>query len=329
MRKILMFLFLTFACTEPDKLEDTSIEDSAVESLIEIDEDGDGFPHWQSTIDITIADCDDLDPNVNPETERYIPAGSFLRGDDFMPNTSPQTDVYLSDFCLDVYEVTNAQFVSFLKHQIENGFDNETANGQPLFDFEDNDDTYPERIERVPDTVFASSPGFEQHPVTEVWQWSGFAFCEWKNKTLPTEAEWEKGARGTDGRFYPWGEQMPDCSKANYGTMESQCVGDTIDVGNYPDGISPYGLHDMAGNVAEFVSDWYQEDYYEQAPTSDPLGPDSGFFDDGQGNSFEAIIARSGNHSTGPGDLQTFFRTPEPFDATSNGVGFRCARPLD
>ena len=84
-----------------------------------------------------------------------------------------------------------------------------------------------------------------------------------------------------------------------------------------------------SGNIAEFVSDWYQNDYYQDAPTQNPQGPESGFFDNGNGNSFEAIIARSGNHSTGPNDLKTFFRIPEPFDATSNGVGFRCARNLD
>ena len=322
-------MMLLLACTLADKNEDTAsshLDDSAVE-IEEIDLDNDGYPDWRSTTDIHRADCDDSDPNITPNVERYIPAGVFIRGENDAPFTSPQQEIYLSDYCLDVYEVRNDDFVEYLIAQLEAGWDNQTPEGLPLFDFADDDDIYPERIERTPGS-FQSMLGYENHPVTEVWQWSAQGYCAWAGKRLPTEAQWEKGARGEDGRSFPWGEEEPSCALVNFGTMESQCIGDTVEVGSYPEGASPYGLLDMSGNVAEFVNDWFLPDYYSDSPFEDPTGPEEGFFDDGQGNQFQAIIARSGNHATGKGDLQTFFRQPEPFDATSNGIGFRCGRDL-
>ena len=99
-------------------------------------------------------------------------------------------------------------------------------------------------------------------------------------------------------------------------------------VGSYPDGASPYGIMDMAGNVSEWVYDYYQEDYYMESPSVDPIGPSSGYFEDETGQGFEARIARSGNHSTEEGALQVFHRTPEPANGSSNGLGFRCVREI-
>ena len=320
-----------FAC-QPQKSEDTGrIVDSATdtaEELIEVDADGDGYPLWSSTTDIANADCDDTNPNITPLIERYIPAGTFQMGENMTPFSGPAHDVTLSDYCIDTYEVTNDQFAAFLQNLFEQGLDNVNEDGLELFDLDDDDDVFPQRIERVPEGYIVVE-GYNQHPVTEVFLWSGHTYCGWDAKQLPTEAQWEKAARGTDGRTYPWGDSMPDCDLTNFGFIGEQCVGDTVDIGSYPNGVSPYGVHDMAGNVAEWVSDWFGMDYYESSPSLDPIGPESGWFDDGQGNAFEARIVRSGNHATGAGDVQTHYRQPEPPEGSSNGIGFRCARPLE
>ena len=324
-------MWLLFAC-QPQKSEDTgTVMDSATdtaEELIEVDADGDGYPLWSSTTDIANADCDDTNPNITPLIERYIPAGTFQMGENMTPFSGPAHEVTLSDYCIDTYEVTNDQFAAFLQNLFEQGLDNVNEDGLELFDLDDDDDVFPQRIERVPEGYIVVE-GYNQHPVTEVFLWSGHTYCGWDAKQLPTEAQWEKAARGTDGRTYPWGDSMPDCDLTNFGFIGEQCVGDTVDIGSYPNGVSPYGVHDMAGNVAEWVSDWFGMDYYESSPSLDPIGPESGWFDDGQGNAFEARIVRSGNHATGAGDVQTHYRQPEPPEGSSNGIGFRCVRPLE
>ena len=324
-----------FAC-QPKSVDTAIVQDTAgeqdtgtedIEVMEEVDADGDGYPLWSSTVDLERADCDDNNPDVTPLTERYIPAGEFLRGENNTPWSSPQRTIELSDYCIDVYEVTNQQFSDFLNDMLELGFDNVTEDGLELYDSDDDDDVFPERIVMT-HTGFGVMEGYDQHPVNEVFKWSGDSYCEFMDQYLPTEAQWEKAARGDDGRRFPWGNSDPTCTLTNFGFIGEQCTGDTVPVGSYPDGVSPYGVHDMAGNIAEWVSDWFGMDYYADSPTVDPLGPDTGWFDDGQGNAFEARVVRSGNHATGVGDIQTHYRQPEPVGASSNGIGFRCVRSL-
>jgi formylglycine-generating enzyme required for sulfatase activity len=115
----------------------------------------------------------------------------------------------------------------------------------------------------------------------------------------------------------------------NFGTLEERCEGDTTPVGSYPQGASPFGVLDMAGNVSEWVFDYFQEEYYSNSETIDPKGAEAEYYEDETGQGFVARIARSGNHSTGKGSMQVFHRTLEPEYGTSNGLGFRCVRILE
>jgi formylglycine-generating enzyme required for sulfatase activity len=193
--------------------------------------------------------------------------------------------VYLDAFYIDRTEVTNAQY----RACVEAG-----ACSQPH------------------DTGWYNDPNRAEHPVVYVDWNQANAYCRWAGKRLPTEAEWEKAARGTDGRTYPWGNSDPDCNKANYG----DCVGDKTAVGSYPAGASPYGALGMAGNVCEWVADWYDLGYYSQSPTRNPPGPDSG----------EERGLRGGSWVFLPGLCRNAVRGWAAPDDQHDVVGFRCAR---
>jgi formylglycine-generating enzyme required for sulfatase activity len=233
--------------------------------------------------------------------------------------------ISLSSYCIGVYEVQNSDFVLFMNEQRDLGFENQTLDGQPLFDFEDNDDPYPERI-LDNGIIYTVQEGYQTHPVVEVYRWSAQSYCAWLGQRLPTEAEWERAARGDEGEIYPWGDAQADCSKSNYWPQnppQDPCVDDTKPVGSYPAGM--WEIYDMAGNVSEWVSDWYQASYYEESPIENPTGPQNGWAEDPMNpEGFEAALARGGSLGSGSGSLRSFHRVPEPVDATSNGLGFRC-----
>jgi len=318
---------LVFLSCLSSKTNDSHIETADTAEEIWIDEDGDGY--FRNDRDALLVDCDDDHIEITPSTHRYIPAGTFIRGWDLDTNTSPAMEITLSSYCIGVYEVTNAEFVAFMNEQRERGFPNSTTTGEPLFDFADNDDPYPERIidngER-----YRTEEGYEQHPVVEVYRWSAKAYCEAIGHQLPTEAQWERAARGDDGQIFPWGNDEASCQLANHWPQpppgdppQEPCIDDTTPVGSYPAGA--WGIYDMAGNVSEWVSDWYRADYYTESPTADPIGPDSGWAEDPMNpDGFEAATARGGSLGSGSGSLRSFHRVPEPLEATSNGLGFRC-----
>lgn len=222
---------------------------------------------------------------------RLVPAGAFSMGSDSgSADEKPIHSVTLDAYYIDKYEVTNAAY----KRCVDAGVCNP-----------------PKQSSSYTRDAYYSTPEFDEYPVIYVdWNMAN-AYCEWRGDRLPTEAEWEKAARGLDGRTYPWGENI-DCDKANYGS----CVGDTTEVGSYLDGVSPYGLHDMAGNVWEWVADWYDSDYYSNSPSSNPLGPSSGQYRVLRGGSWVSVdnLVCSADRSGGaPDDVY-------------NVVGFRCAR---
>ena len=172
-------------------------------------------------------------PTADPNPMALIPAGEFIMGyDDRMPDEGPQHKVRLAAYWIDQYEVTNAQYKKFID-----------ATGRHSPDhFRDR--TYP--------------PGKADHPVTQVTWDDADAYCAWAGKRLPTDEEWEKAARGTDGRMFPWGNEF-DVDKANTPQRWAKLgvTGDTTPVGAFEGGKSPYGLYDMSGNVWEWTSSWY------------------------------------------------------------------------
>jgi formylglycine-generating enzyme required for sulfatase activity len=163
------------------------------------------------------------------------------------------------------------------------------------------------------------TPGFEQHPVNYVDHGMAKAYCEWRGRRLCTEAEWEKAARGTDERLYPWGDVTPDCTLAvirSPGGLRGCDLDLTWPVGSMPAGASPYGALDMAGNVGEWVADWFSSTYYsDPSATSNPTGPATG----GQ------RVNRGGTFEVNGGLLRCSARGYATPAGGYSAVGFRCA----
>jgi len=243
----------------------------------------------------------------------YVPAGEFLMGSAEADHTAaadekPAHTVYLEAFWIDQTEVTNARYVRFLNAL--GGYQG-VCGGRDCLEtkVEDADSHVLRQAGR-----FTVENGFEDHPLIEVSWYGAQAYCEWAGARLPTEAEWEKAARGVDGRLYPWGNAAPDCGKAQYG----DCAGKTIPAGSRPAGASPYGALDMAGNVWEWVADGYDPAYYAGSPAQNPQGAGSSKHKAFRGGSW--------------GYLLKFIRTTDrarnsPTYAGLN-LGFRCAAPV-
>lgn len=159
-----------------------------------------------------------------------------------------------------------------------------------------------------------SNPVFANHPVVGVTWDQAQGYCSWVQGRLPTEAEWEKAARGTNANIYPWGNNEPVCDLLNF----AFCSGRTSEVTAFSQGASPYGVYDMAGNVFEWVADWYSATYYAEAPALNPTGPESG----------ETRVIRGSSFETGASDqIASGVRHFGPQGYHSRDVGFRCAVP--
>lgn len=213
-----------------------------------------------------------------------IPAGEFIMGSEIRNDEKPVHTVFLDSFYIDQYEVTNA----FYKICVDDG-----------------------TCQRPNITSNFNNSEYENHPVVYVDWNMATIYCIWRGAQLLTEAQWEKASRSTDGRTYPWGEDV-DCTKANY----ADCVTDTTEVGSYESDKSVYGVYDMAGNVREWVADWYNAEYYAISPEANPLGSDTGVFRVLRGGSwhFNIDLVRSADRG---------WFNPSTF---SSYVGFRCSR---
>ena len=212
-----------------------------------------------------------------------VPAGIFEMGCDPEHNAGEDCSgdatlhqVTLDAYWIDKYEVTNASYARCV-----------AAGGC----------TPPYKNSSATRSAYYGNQSFASYPVIYVDWNQANAYCTWVGKRLPTEAEWEKAARGPVFPYrYPWGDEAPDCRMANFGGTKG-CVGDTSAVGSYPDGASPYGALDMLGNVWEWVADWWQGGYYAYASTKNPLGPVTGGYKVFRGADWQTLDANSNRNS--------------------------------
>lgn len=223
----------------------------------------------------------------------FVPAGTFEMGSTTGdPDEEPVHSVYLDAFWIDQTEVTNAQYALCVS---------EGVCIEPVLS------------KSITRSSYYGNIQFADYPVIYIDWNQGDVYCRWAGASLPSEAEWEKAARGTDGRKYPWGDAKADNSLLNYNIN----IGDTSEVGSYPDGASFYGALDMAGNVWEWAADWYDASYYgSQTDWKNPGGPSSGDYRVLRGGSWV-----SGNLG---GRLANRYRSNPALVYSS--VGFRCAR---
>ena len=240
-----------------------------------------------------------------PEDKVYVPAGMFTMWCDPAHNGGfscesdelPLDPIYLDAYYIDRYEVTNANYKECV-----------TAGGCKA----------PFSFSSASHDSYYDNPIYADYPVIWVDWYSAHNYCIWAGKRLPTEAEWEKAARGAaDTRPYPWGDEKPNCLLANSFNEDglSLCIGDTSQVGSHPNGASPYGALDMAGNVYEWVNEPYQSNYYSTSQTSNSIDSASGNYE----------VLRGGSWYSYWVNLRVTYRYYYPAGSSNAGVGFRCA----
>lgn len=215
-----------------------------------------------------------------------IPAGAFTMGDD---EASPKRQISVDTFYMDKFETTTAQYAKFLE---STGSSN-----------------VPEYWDQV------TGEGSAEMPVIGVSWNEANAYCRWAGKRLPTEAEWEKAARGTDGRTYPWGEMLPTIGLTNYlNSSPDPYDGGLSPVGTHPSGKSPYGIEDVSGNASEWVADWFSESFPSD-DTFNPHGPAEG----------DKKVIRGGGRYDPVNRVTASWRQYASPDTRGEDIGFRCA----
>lgn len=240
----------------------------------------------------------------------YVPDGTFRMGamdPEEQRDEIPVHSVTIKAFWMDKLEVTNAMYTLCVQ----------ASACEP-----------PQTFKSQTRDSYFNNAEFNDFPVVYVTWLQADTYCKWAGRRLPTEAEWERAARGDDFRTYPWGDQRPDSSHGNFNYF----VGDTTRVGSYPAGASPFGVLDMAGNVTEWVADYYDSDYYSQGVTVNPTGP-------GARSEFFNRVVRGGTFQDAFQDVRLANRAsvrgsnPQASDIYSDDylgerspkIGFRCA----
>jgi formylglycine-generating enzyme required for sulfatase activity len=265
----------------------------------------------------------------------YVPAGAFLRGTsaaraqvltaqfgDYFAVETPQRSIYLSAYYIDKFEVTNQQYAQFLAALATDG--RRYAHPQA-----------PPDKDPIPTYWHDRRLNDATQPVTGVDWYDAYAYCGWAGRHLPTEAQWEKAARGPSGQEYPWGNTWTAANSNNAESTFGHPILShqqwihllaplrlealqrlTTPVGSFPDGVSPYGVHDMGGNLWEWCQDAYQKDYYRYAPSRNPPGPPSSPYK----------VLRGGCWSSYRGEIRAAYRNYDLATDRHLEVGFRCVR---
>ena len=252
-----------------------------------------------------------------------IPRGSFLMGSTRgEPPERPVHRVTVSEFFIDRFEAPNAEFAAFVA---ANGHLTEPERSGVGWHWDGQWREVKGADWRHPYGQASLIERLEKHPVVQVSWNDAQAYCRSRGKRLPTEAEWERAARGNDGRTYPWGNQPTregSRYRASYGSDDC-CRADpgdgflfTAPVGSFPFGRSPFGVEDLAGNVWEWVEDWFDPDFYRRSPTVDPVNY----------SPTDRKVIRGGGWGNNPQGLRSTLRHANPPDVGLSMVGFRCAK---
>ena len=222
----------------------------------------------------------------------HIPEGEFLMGvnEEHNSSNSPQHLIYLDAYWMDQVEITNSMYLKCMK-----------ANGC----------TRP-----ASDNIRYDKWVYRDHPITYITWYQADEYCRWANRRLPTEAEWEKAGRGTDGLKYPWGNEGPNARLANFDQAD---IHEAVSAYRYPLGASPYGVLNMSGNVREWVMDWFDPLYYTYSPYANPLGPATG----------TERSLRGGSYNENQRQIRVFSRFNHEPQSAGLSRGFRCAQDGD
>lgn len=217
-----------------------------------------------------------------------VPAGEFLMGKEGQPDEdSPMHTVYLDAYWIDQTEVSNAMYAKCVADDVCS-------------------------LPTIRLNEYYGNWIYRDHPVVYVSWYQAVEYCTWAGRRLPTEAEFEKAARGTEKYKYPWGNDEPNPRLANYA---DSLIGEPVSVYRYPLGASPYGALNMVGNVREWVADWYSETYYQETTLINPTGPETGF----------ERSMRSGAYDADANEIFVTSRYKHEPQSAGLSRGFRCA----
>lgn len=227
---------------------------------------------------------------IDGMSEVYIPEGEFSMGtnETSFPASFPQRTIYLDAFWVDKTEVTNSMYAKCVQA------------GQCQYSYA-----------RPGFNPFYNNPLYRNNPITFVTWYDADNYCRWAGRRLPTEAEWEKAARGIHAQFYPWGDISPNSSLLNYDNN----INATVSVNRYSRGASPYGVLNMEGNVREWVADWFSPNYYNTSPYDNPQGPSRGI----------KKSLRGGSYVDNARQVLVFVRFRHNPNSPGANRGFRCA----